>query len=52
MRYVKILFINIQKKQNMLNISLLIKKITIFTGKFFQEFQGLGMRKFQGIFFI
>ena len=32
-RYVKSLFTNIQKQQNMLKISLLFKKFTNFTGK-------------------
>ena len=32
-RYMKRLFINIQKQKNMLKISLLFKKFTNFTGK-------------------
>ena len=32
-RYVKILFTNIQKQQNKIKISLLFKKLTNFTGK-------------------
>ena len=41
-RYMKCLFINIQKQQNMLKSNLLFKKNTNFTGKFLR----LKMRNF------
>ena len=51
MRYVKVLFTNIQKQYNMLKISLLFKKMTNFAGKTW-EFLELRSRNFQGIVFL
>ena len=50
MRYVKCLFMNIQKQENILKISLLFKEIQKLHAKVTREFLGLGMRTLQGIF--
>ena len=50
-RQVKSLFTNIQKRQNMLKISLLFKKFTNYE-QITREFLGLRMRNFQGIVFL
>ena len=49
-RYVKCLFMNIQKQENILKISLLFKEIQKIHAKVTREFLGLGMRTLQGIF--
>ena len=49
MRYVKSLFTNIKKQQNMLKISLIFKKLH---GQTTGEFLGLRMQNFQGIIFL
>ena len=51
-RYMKSLFTNIQKQQNMLKISLPLKEICTRQGQITREFEGLRMRNVQDIAFI
>ena len=51
-RFVKILFENIQKQQNMLTIGLLFIKIYKIQGANNSEFLGLKILTFQGIAFM
>ena len=51
MRFMKSLFTNIQKQQNMLKISLLFMKVTTHW-QITQEFLGLRMQNFEGMVFM